>query len=156
MITKSTNKKPNIEMIILELLSDNDDGIRLINEYWEGIKLATKLVETEAIMIKIKAKFVTSKLSSFPIISFGLVKIAFKLSGSCFKKISAPVTINKAKNENIIKFNSKLKFPFLSSLSFFTKREKSPKLKIIIEKKAKTVPATTVRGTKLLVSKKFP
>ena len=70
---KAQIKKPNIEMIILELLSDNDDGIRLINEYWEGIKLATKLVETEAIIIKIKAKFVISKLSSFPIISFGLV-----------------------------------------------------------------------------------
>ena len=40
-----------------------------------------------------------------PIISVGLVNIFDKFSGSCFKKLSTPVTINKAKNENIIKFN---------------------------------------------------
>ena len=40
----------------------------------------------------------------------------FKLSGSCFKKASAPVTINNVKNEKIIKFNNKLKFPFFNEI----------------------------------------
>ena len=53
---------------------------------------------------------------------------------SCFKNASTPATINKAKNEKIIKFKIKLKFPFFNSFSFFTYLEKSPKLKITIEK----------------------
>ena len=75
-------------------------------------------MDAEAIIIKIKTKIVTCKLFSFPIISVGFISILFKLSGSCFKKASAPVTINNVKNEKIIKFNNKLKFPFLSSFSF--------------------------------------
>ena len=70
--------------------------------YWEGTKLAIKLVDAEAIIIKIKTIFVTSKLSNFPIISVGFVNIFSKFSGFCFKKASTPVTINKAKKENII------------------------------------------------------
>ena len=127
-------KNPNMEIIILELLTDKDDGIKLINEYWEGIKLAIKFVEAEAIIIKIKTKLVTSKLSNFPIISVGLVKILSKLSGFCFKNESDPMTINKAKEEKITKFKIKLKFPFFNSFSFFTYLEKSPKVKITIEK----------------------
>ena len=56
----------------------------------------------------------------------------------------------------IIKFKSKLKFPFFKFFSSFTYLEKSPKLKIIIEKYAKIVPATVKSGAKLLISKKFP
>ena len=119
------------------------------------MKLASKLVDAEAIIIKIKTRFVISKLSIFPIISVGLVNIVAKFSGFCFKKTSAPVTMNSEKNENIIKFNVILKFPFFNSLSFFTYREKSPKLKIIIEKYAKTAPYTVIKGAKFLVSMKF-
>ena len=43
-------------------------------------------------------------------------------------------------------FNNKLKLPFLSSVSFFTYREKSPKVIIIIEKYAKIAPATDKRA----------
>ena len=99
-------------MIRLALLIDNDEGAKFINEYWEGIKLAIKLVEIDAIMIKIITKFVTSKLSSLPIISVGFVSILDKFSGFCFKKASTPVTINKAKNEKIIKFKTIHKLPF--------------------------------------------
>ena len=48
------------------------------------------------------------------------VNIVSRFSVFCFKKASTPVTINKAKNENMIKFNIKLKFPLFNSLSFFT------------------------------------
>ena len=71
-------------------------------------------------MIKTKTKLVISKLSNFPIISVGLVNILFKFSGSCFKKPSAPATIKTVINEKITRFNSKLKFPFFNSFSFFT------------------------------------
>ena len=80
-----------------------------MSEYWDGIKLAIKLVEADAIMIKIRTRLVINKLSNFPIISEGFVNIVAKFSGSCFKKASAPVTMNKAKNEKITKFNIKLK-----------------------------------------------
>ena len=126
---------------------------KLINEYCDGIKFAIKLVDAEAIIIKIKTKFVISKLSNFPIISEGFVSILFKFSGSCFKKASIPETINKAEKEKIIKFNIKLRFPLLSWLSFFTYLEKSPKLKITIEKYAKTVLVTVINGPKLFLSK---
>ena len=88
--------------------------------------------------------------------SVGLVKILDKFSGSCFKKASTPVTINKANTEKIIKFNIKLKFPLLSSLSFLTYLEKSPKLKITTEKYAKTVPVTVINGPILSLLKKLP
>ena len=65
--------------------------------YWAGIKLATKFVDNEAIIIKNKTELVINKLSNDPIISVGFVSILDKLSGSCFKKPSTPVTINKAK-----------------------------------------------------------
>ena len=64
-------------------------------------------------------------------ISVGFVNIFSEFS---FKKTSAPITINKAKNENKIKFKIKLKFPFFNSFSSLTYLEKSPKLKITIEK----------------------
>ena len=48
------------------------------------MKLATKLVDAEAIIIKIKTKFVINKLSNFPIISVGFVNIVAKFSGFCF------------------------------------------------------------------------
>ena len=52
------------------------------------------------------------KLLNDPIISVGFVKILVKLSGFCFKNASAPETINKLKNEKIIKLSIKLKLPF--------------------------------------------
>ena len=140
-------------MMTLELFNERDEGIRLINEYCEGIKFAIKFVEAEAIIIKIKTKFVISKLSNFPIMSVGLVSILFRFSGSSFKKASAPVTINNVKNEKIIKFNNKLKFPFLSSFSFLTYLEKSPKFKITIEKNVNVVPVTVINGAILFLSK---
>ena len=76
--------------------------------------------DAEAIKIKHKTKLVISKLFNDPIISFGFVSILDNLSGSCFKKPSTPVTINKAKKENIIKFIIKLKLPFFNSLWFLT------------------------------------
>ena len=36
-----------------------------------------------------------------PIMSVGFVKILDRPSGFCFKKASVPITMNKAKNENI-------------------------------------------------------
>ena len=63
--------------------------------------MATKLVDAEEIIIKIRAKIVISRLSNDPIISVGFVRILDKLSGFCFKKASAPVTTNKLKKENI-------------------------------------------------------
>jgi len=117
---KIPTKKPKIEIIKLEVFKERDDGIKFINVYWEGIKLATKFVDNEAIIIKTRTKLVISKLFKDPIMSVGFVSILDKLSGSCFKKLSTPVTINKAKNENIIKFNIKLKLPFFNSTSFFT------------------------------------
>ena len=125
---------PIIAIIKLELLKDNVEGIKFIREYWEGMKLAIKLVEKEAIIMKIKAKIVISKLLKDPIISVGFVNILERLSGFSFKKPFDPTTINKAKNENINKFKTKLILPFFNSFSSFTYREKSPKLKIIIEK----------------------
>ena len=83
------------------------------------MKFAIKFVEAEAMTIKIKTKFVMSKLSNDPIISVGFVSILDKFSKFCFKKLSTPITIKRAKKENIIKFNIKLKLPFFSSVSFF-------------------------------------
>ena len=88
--------------------------------------MAIKFVDAEAIIIKIKANIVISKSSNFPIISVGLVNILSKFSGFCFRKASDPITINKAKNEKIIKLRIKLKFPFFNSFSFLTYLEKSP------------------------------
>ena len=109
-------------------------GNKLISEYCDGIKLAIKFVEADAIIIKIKTKLVNNKLFSLPIMSVGFVSIFSIFSGLCFKKASAPMTIKSAKKEKIIKFNIKVKFPFLSWFSFSTYLEKSPKLKITIEK----------------------
>ena len=107
---------PKIEIITLDDLIDKDEGIKLINVYCDGIKFVIKLVDAEAIIIKIRAKFVINKLFNFPIISVGFVKILDKFSGSCFKYASTPETINKAKKEKNIKFNNKLKFPLFNSL----------------------------------------
>ena len=123
--------------------------------YCDGIKFVIKLVDAEAIIIKIRAKFVINKLSNFPIISVGLVKILDKFSGSCFKYASTPETINKAKKEKNIKFNNKLKFPLFNSLWLLTYLEKSPKLKITIEKYANIVPATVIKGPKFSLSYKL-
>ena len=119
------------------------------------MKLAIKLVDAEAIIINIKTKLVISKLSNDPIMSVGFVNILDKFSGFCFKKESTPATINKAKKEKITRFNIRLKFPFFNSFSFLTYLEKSPKVKMTIEKKAKTVPVTVIRGNKLFLSIKF-
>ena len=111
--------KPSIAMIKLELFNDKVEGFKLIKVYWEGIKLAIKLVDKDAIIIKIKAKFVISKLFKDPIISVGFVNILERFSGFWFKKPSTPTTINNAKNENMIKFKIKLKLPFfISTFSF--------------------------------------
>ena len=112
-------------------------------------------MDADAITIKNRAIIVICRLSNFPIISVGLVKILSKSENFWFKKISEPVTIKTEKKENIIKFIIKLKLPFLKSLSFFTYLEKSPKLIIKIEKYANIAPATVNKGAKLFISKKL-
>ena len=77
-------------------------GAKFIREYWDGIRLAIKFVEADAIIIKIKAKIVISKLSNLPIISVGFVKILPMLSGFWFKNTSTPATINTEKIDYII------------------------------------------------------
>ena len=72
---KYSTINPKIEIITLDDLIDKDEGIKLINVYCDGIKFVIKLVDAEAIIIKIRAKFVINKLSNFPIISVGFVKI---------------------------------------------------------------------------------
>ena len=54
-------------------MNDNDVGNKLISEYCDGIKLAIKFVEADAIIIKIKTKLVNNKLFSLPIMSVGFV-----------------------------------------------------------------------------------
>ena len=95
-------------MIMLVFFIERVLGAKLTIIYCDGIKLAIKFVDAEAIIIKIKTKIVTSKLFSFPIISVGFVNILFKFSGSCFKKASIPETINNAKKEKINKFKIKI------------------------------------------------
>ena len=113
-------------------------------------------MDIEATIIKKRTTTVICKVSNLPIISVGLVKILSKSSNFKFKNASEPMTIKTEKNENIIRFKSKLRFPFFKFFSSFTYLEKSPKLIIIIEKYAKIVPATVMSGAKLLISKKFP
>ena len=62
-------------------------------------------------------------LSNLPTISVGLVKIELKSRNLKFKNTSDPITIKTEKKEKIIKLISKLKLPFLSSLSLLTYRE---------------------------------
>ena len=71
------------------------------DRYWDGIKLAIKFVEADAIIMKIKTKLVNNKLFSLPIISVGLVSIFSTFSGLCFKKASTPITIKSPKKEKI-------------------------------------------------------
>ena len=77
-------------------------GWKLIKEYCDGIKLAIKLVDAEAIIIKNKATTVSSKLLYLPIISVGFVKILSISSNFWFKKTSAPETMKTANTENKI------------------------------------------------------
>ena len=109
---ETTNPKSPI--IKLDDFKFNLLGIKFINEYWEGIKFETKLVDTDATIIKSKAIIVIVKLSNFPIISFGLVKIEFRSKNFKLRKTSDPITIKTEKKEKIIKFKIKDKFPFLS------------------------------------------
>ena len=95
-------------------------GKKLIREYWDGIKLATKLVDAEEIIIKKIAITVMSVLSNLPIMSVGLVKIELKSRNLKFKNTSDPTTIKTEKIEKIIKLAIKLKLPFLNSSSFLT------------------------------------
>ena len=74
--------KPKIAIIKLELFKVKEDGIKLISVYCEGIKLAIRFVDAEAIKIKHKTKLVISKLFNDPIISVGFVSILDNLSGS--------------------------------------------------------------------------
>ena len=147
--------KPSIEIAKPALLIEREKGKKFIKVYWDGIKLIIKFVDADAMIIKIKARATRNRLSSLPIISFGFVSILERFSGFSFRKVSEPETINRAKNEKIIKLNNKLKFPFLSSLSSFTYLEKSPKLKIAKEKYAKVVLVTVIKGPKLFLYKKF-
>jgi hypothetical protein len=94
-------------------------------------------------------------LSNLPTISVGLVKIELKSRNLKFKNTSDPITIKTEKKEKIIKLISKLKLPFLSSLSLLTYREKSPKVTIIIEKYAKIAPATDNRAKIFSLSMRF-
>ena len=82
-------------------MRDNLDGIKFIREYWDGIKLATKLVEIDAIIIKNRTTTVICKLSNFPIISFGLVKIEFRSKNFKLRKTSDPITIKTEKKEKL-------------------------------------------------------
>ena len=61
------------------------EGIKLIKVYCVGIKLAIKFVDADAIITKIKTKFVINKLSNLPIMSVGFVYIVPILSGFSFK-----------------------------------------------------------------------
>ena len=126
--------KPKTAIIKPALFKDNKLGRKFTKVYCDGIKFAIKFVDADAMIINNKTKFIINKLSNLPIISVGFVSILDKFSGSCFKKASTPVTINKAKKEKIIKFSTKLKFPFFNSFSFLTYLEKSPKVKITIAK----------------------
>ena len=146
---------PKNPIIKLDDFKFNLLGIKFINEYWEGIKFETKLVDKEATIIKSKAIIVMVKLSNFPIISFGLVKIEFRSKNFKLRKTSDPITIKTEKKEKTIKFKIKDKLPFLSSFSFLTYREKSPKLTNIIEKYANTVPEIVIKGQILFLSIKF-
>ena len=111
------------------------------------------MVDAVATIIKKRVTTVICKLSNFPIISVGFVKILSMSVNFWFKKISEPKTIKTAKNEKIIKFKIRLKLPLFKSFSFFTYLEKSPKLTIIIEKYANIVPVTVNRGAILLLFK---
>ena len=95
-------------------------GKKLIREYWDGIKLATKLVDADEIIIKKIAITVMSVLSNLPIMSVGLVKIELKSRNLKFKNTSDPTTIKTEKTEKIIKLAIKLKLPFFNSSSFLT------------------------------------
>ena len=95
-------------------------GKKLIREYWDGIKLATKLVDADEIIIKKIAIIVINVLSNLPIISVGLVKIELKSRNLKFKKTSDPTTIKTEKIEKIVKLAIKLKLPFVNSSSFLT------------------------------------
>ena len=53
----------------------NLPGIRLIKQFWEGIKLAIKFVDAVANKIKNKTIILKKILSNFPIISVGLTRI---------------------------------------------------------------------------------
>ena len=91
-------KNPKIEITKLADFNERDEGAKFIKVYCDGIKFAIKFVDADAIIINNKTKFIINKLSSFPMISVGFVRILDKFSGSCFKKASTPETINKAKN----------------------------------------------------------
>ena len=95
-------------------------GKKLIREYWDGIKLATKLVDADAIIMKKMTITVIDVLSNLPIISVGLVKIELKSKNLKFKNTSDPTTIKTEKIEKIIKLAIKLKLPFVNSSSFLT------------------------------------
>ena len=89
------------EYIKLGKIFNQCTAYRISIEYLDkGIKLTIKFVDADAIIIKIKAKTITNKLLSLPIISVGLVNILDRFSEPSFKKASMPDTINKAKNEN--------------------------------------------------------
>ena len=139
----------------LALFKFRELGKKFISEYWEGIKLATKLVDADEIIMKKMAITVIDVLSNLPTISVGLVRIELKSRNLKFKNTSDPITIKTEKKEKISKLISKLKLPFLSSLSLLTYREKSPKVTIIIEKYAKIAPATDNRAKIFSSSKRL-
>ena len=69
-------KTKNVKILgIDKKITEEIQGIKFIKVYCEGIKLAIRFVDAEAIIIKIKTKFVINKLSNFPIISVGFVSI---------------------------------------------------------------------------------
>ena len=104
----------------LELFNESEEGVKLINVYCDGIKLAIKFVEAEAIITNNNARLTIRRLSKVPIISVGFVSILGIFCEPCFKIASKPATINRARKEKIIKFKIKLRFPFLSSSEFLT------------------------------------
>ena len=66
-----------------------------------GMKLATKFVDAEAIIINNNTIVVIFKLSNLPIISVGFVNILLISSNCWFRKTSEPTTIKTENNENV-------------------------------------------------------
>ena len=68
------------------LLTDKEKGKKLINVYWDGIKFTIKFVDADAIIIKIKAKTTSNKLSNFPRILLDLLKFCLNFLDLASKK----------------------------------------------------------------------
>ena len=115
--------------------SSPDDGIYiLLKEVLDNCVDEFVMGAGKTIEIAIKDNTVKKLLSIFPIISFGFVSNLSTDIAFFVRIMSEPRVISNAKNEKINKFKIILKLPFFISLIFFAYREKSPKVRIKIEK----------------------